>query len=150
MIRIKPLPNIALTDLQPAFYDVESVTAVQMVSKFYKYLQNIVDDYNSFANEVNEEITRFENDTNANYEEFTNCIQNMMLNYIESIDPKINNQNAIIEDAVDYMKNNIVETTTTLFQEALQEGTIQAGLKTELDPSTEALTIALDLESEGE
>ena len=41
------------------------------LSLFYTYLQNIVDDYNSFANEVNEEITRFENDTNTNYEEFT-------------------------------------------------------------------------------
>ena len=46
MIRLQPLPQIALTNLQPAFYDVESVTAIEMVSKFYSYLQNLVDDYN--------------------------------------------------------------------------------------------------------
>ena len=139
MIRIKPLPNIALTDLQPAFYDVESATAVQMVSKFYTYLQNIVDDYNSFANEVNEEITRFENDTNANYEEFKNCIQNMMLNYIESIDTKINNQNAIIEDAVDYMKNNINQVTTEIVNQAIEDGTINVSVS--YDPEDEEITI---------
>ena len=139
MIRIKPLPNIALTDLQPAFYDVESVTAVQMVSKFYTYLQNIVDDYNSFANEVNQEIENFENDTNASYEEFKNCIQNMMLNYIESIDTKINNQNAIIEDAVDYMKNNITETTTEIINQAIDDGTIDVSVS--YDSEDEELTI---------
>ena len=149
--RLKPLPDIALTNLQPAFYDVESVTAVQMVSKFYKYLQDMVDDYNLFANEVNEEITRFENDTNANYEEFTNCIKNMILNYIESIDTKINNQNAIIEDAVNYMKNTIITTATELFEQALIQGTIQADLTNDYNSQTEELTIKLDLiESEGE
>ena len=139
--RLKPLPDIALTNLQPAFYDVESVTAVQMVSKFYKYLQDMVDDYNSFANEVNEEITRFENDTNANYEEFTNCIQNMILNYIESIDTKINNQNAIIEDAVNYMKNNITETTTEIINQAIDDGSIDVAVS--YDPEDEELTIHL-------
>lgn len=139
MIRIKPLPNIALTDLQPAFYDVESVTAVQMVSKFYTYLQNIVDDYNSFANEVNQEIENFENDTNANYEEFQNCIKNMMLDYIESIDTKINNQDLIIRDAVDYMKNNIIETTTSIVNDAIEDGTINVSVS--YDPEDEEITI---------
>lgn len=139
MIRIKPLPQIALTNLQPAFYDVESVTAIQMVSKFYKYLQDMVNDYNSFANEVNKEITRFENDTNANYEEFKNCIQNMMLNYIESIDTKINNQNAIIEDAVDYMKNNINQVTTEIINQGIEDGTFNVGVS--YDPEDEELTI---------
>lgn len=139
MKRIKPLPNIALTDLQPAFYDVESVTAVQMVSKFYTYLQNIVDDYNSFANEVNQEIEKFENDTNASYEEFQNCVKNMILNYIESIDTKINNQDLIIKDAVDYMKNNIIETTTTIVNDAIDDGDINVTVS--YDPEDEELTI---------
>lgn len=139
MIRIKPLPNIALTDLQPAFYDVESATAVQMVSKFYTYLQNIVDDYNSFANEVNQEIENFENDTNANYEEFQNCIKNMMLDYIESIDTKINNQDLIIQDAVDYMKTNIVETTTSIVNDAIDDGLINVSVT--YDPEDEEISI---------
>ena len=139
MIRIKPLPNIALTDLQPAFYDVESVTAVQMVSKFYTYLQNIVDDYNSFANEVNQEIEKFENDTNANYEEFQNCIKQMILDYIESIDTKINNQDLVIKDAVDYMKNNIIETTTSIVNDAIDDGDINVTVS--YDPEDEELTI---------
>lgn len=144
--RLKPLPDIALTNLQPAFYDVESVTAVQMVSKFYKYLQDMIEDYNSFVNEVNEEITRFENDTNANYEEFTNCIKNMMLDYIESIDTKINNQNLIIQDAVDYMKNNINQVTTEIINQAIQDGTFNVAVS--YDPEDEELTIYVSEEGE--
>ena len=139
MIRIKPLPDIALTDLQPAFYDVESATAVQMVSKFYAYLQNIVNDYNSFANEVNQEIENFENDTNANYEEFQNCIKQLILDYIESIDTKLNNQDLIIRDAVDYMKNNIIETTTSIVNDAIDDGDINVTVS--YDPEDEELTI---------
>lgn len=137
--RLKPLPDIALTNLQPAFYDVESVTAVQMVSKFYTYLQNIVDDYNSFANEVNQEIENFENDTNTNYEEFQNCIKQMILDYIESIDTKINNQDLIIQDAVNYMKNNINETTTELVNQAIDDGIINVSVT--YDPEDEEISI---------
>ena len=41
MIRFKPLPQIALTDLQPCFYDVESVSTVEMVGKLYAYLKHM-------------------------------------------------------------------------------------------------------------
>lgn len=106
MIRIKPLPDIALTDLQPAFYDVESVTAIQMVSKFYKYLQDIVNDYNSFTNEVNDEIS---------------------------------NQNATIEDAVNYMTNNIIQTATEIINQAIEDGLIEVA--TSYNSENEELTI---------
>ena len=108
MIRLKPLPPIALTNLQPAFYDVESVTAVQMVSKFYAYLQDMVNDYNSFITEVNQEIENFERDIDHRVDRFTCCIKNLMDNYIQSIDMKIDLQDTKIAEAVDYMKNNII------------------------------------------
>lgn len=151
MIRLKPLPPIALTNLQPAFYDVESVTAIEMVSKLYAYVQEMVNDYNSFIIEINNEIENFENDTNHNIEEFKACVQKLMNDYIESIDIKIDLQNKEIADAIDYMKNNIVETATELFEQAIISGTIRANLVNTYDSETEELTIDLDLiEEEGE
>ena len=125
MIRLQPLPQIALTNLQPAFYDVESVTAIEMVSKFYSYLQNLVNDYNSFVTEVNNNIDEFESGMTHDFECFRNCIIKTMNDYIESIDMKISlqdntiaeaieNQNSIIENAVDYMKNNRELTDETI------------------------------------
>lgn len=151
MIRLKPLPPIALTNLQPAFYDVESVTAIQMVSKLYAYLQEMVNDYNAFVNEVNNEIENFEHDINYNFEEFKSCVQSLMSEYIESIDIKIGLQDKEIADAIDYMKNNIVETATELFEQAIITGTIRANLVNTYNSQTEELTIDLDLiEEEGE
>ena len=151
MIRLKPLPPIALTNLQPAFYDVESVSAIEMVSKLYAYLQEMVNDYNAFVTEVNNEIEKFEDDINYNFEEFKSCVQNLMSEYIESIDIKIGLQDKEIADAIDYMKNNIVETATELFEQAIISGTIRANLVNTYNSETEELTIDLDLiEEEGE
>ena len=40
--RIKPLPHWVLTDLQPAFYDTESVTVLEAVSKLYAKVNEVI------------------------------------------------------------------------------------------------------------
>lgn len=151
MIRLKPLPPIALTNLQPAFYDVESVSAIEMVSKLYAYLQEMVNDYNAFVTEVNNEIENFEHDINYNVEEFKSCVRNLMDEYIESIDIRMSLQDKEIADAIDYMKNNIFETAREIFEQAVISGTIRANLVNTYDSETEELTIDLELiEEEGE
>lgn len=146
MIRFKPLPQIALTDLQPAFYDVESQTAIEMTAKFYSYLQELVNDYNSFVTEVNNEINNFENDINHNIEEFTCCIKKLMSDYIESVDMKIELQDSKIQDAINYMKENIVETTNTIINQAIENGDIQVSIS--YDEPTEALSFNITREGE--
>lgn len=157
MIRLQPLPQIALTNLQPAFYDVESVTAIEMVSKFYSYLQNLVNDYNSFVTEVNNNIDDFESGMTHDFECFRNCIIKTMNDYIESIDIKIGlqdntiaeaieNQNSIIANAVDYMKNHIVQTATTVINQAIANGDIQVSIS--YDEPTEELSIIITEEDD--
>ena len=161
MIRFKPLPQIALTNLQPAFYDVESATAVEMVAKLYSYLQNLVNDYNAFVTEINNEINAFEDDINYKIDDFTKCVKQLMNDYIQSIDMKISlqdktiddaiqrqdniiadaiqRQDNIIADAVKYMKENIIQTTETIINQAIANGDIQVSI--EYNESTEALNI---------
>ena len=157
MIRLQPLPQIALTNLQPAFYDVESVTAIEMVSKFYSYLQNLVNDYNSFVTEVNDNIDDFESGMINDFECFRNCIIKTMNDYIESIDIKIGlqdntiaeaieNQNSIIANAVDYMKNHIVQTATTVINQAIANGDIQVDIS--YNEPTEELDIIITREGD--
>lgn len=55
---IAPLPHWVLTDLQPAIYDNESVTAVQMVAKLYAKMQELITTYNEFADQVNAEMDK--------------------------------------------------------------------------------------------
>lgn len=148
---IKHLPHWVLTDLQPAFYDVESGTTLQQTAKMYGKMQELIDLYNEFVTKVNKYIKDFEDGIITDFEEFRNCIIKVMNDYIETIDTKINLQDTKIEDAINYMKNTIVETATQLFEQALIAGTIRANLVNTYNSQTEELTIDLDLvESEGE
>lgn len=157
--RIRPLPQMALTDLQPCFYDIESKSTVDMVSKFYKYLQNFVDDYNKFVVDINTEIEAFENSTNHDIEQFKCCVQDLMSNYIESIDTKINQQNLtiterfeaqdqVIQDAVDYMTTNLQDSINTLLQQLIEDGDLT--VIASYDPNSEALSFIVTNEENNE
>ena len=160
--RLKPLPQLVLTDLQPSFYDVVSVSTEQMVAKFYAYLQQWVDDYNGFINDINAYIDEFTRCTDLKYEDFTNCVKSLISDYIQSVDTKIALQdtkiaeqddkidNALadidtaLENAINYMKNNLVTTVNNLFAQALNDGDIRATLGSSYDEPTETLTLYIE------
>lgn len=140
---IKHLPHWVLTDLQPAFYDVESGTALQQTAKIYGKMQELITLYNEFITKVNKYIKDFEDGIITDFEEFRNCIIKVMNDYIETIDTKINLQDTKIQDAVDYMKDNIVATTIEVFRDALQNGEITASFVESYNPTTEELTLSI-------
>ena len=140
---IKHLPHWVLTDLQPAFYDVESGTTLQQTSRMYAKIQELIDLYNEFVTKVNQYITDFESGIIKDFEDFRNCIIVTMNQYIETIDTKINLQDTKINDAIEYMKDNIVSTATTLFEQALENGDISASLSETYDPTTEELILSV-------
>ena len=155
---LKHLPHWVLTDPQPAFYDCESATAVQQTAKIYAKIQELITLYNEFTNQVNRYITEFEDGIIKDFNCFQNCIIKTMNDYIATIDMKIdlqdnkieesiNNQNAIIQNAIDYMKNNIVQTTTTVVNQAIANGDIQVTIT--YDEPTEGLNIIIT-EGDGE
>lgn len=143
---IKHLPHWVLTDLQPAFYDVESGTSLQQTAKMYGKLQELIDLYNEFVTKVNKYIKDFEDGIIADFEEFRNCIIVTMNQYIETIDTKINLQDTKINDAIEYMKDNLVTTVTELFSQALLNGDISATLIESYNPTTQELTLSIQAE----
>lgn len=55
--KITPLPHWVLTDLQPAFYDTEAVTVLDLLSKIYGKVNEVVEN-------TNEAITYMETNLN--------------------------------------------------------------------------------------
>lgn len=141
---IKHLPHWVLTDLQPAFYDVESGTTLQQTAKMYGKMQELIDLYNEFVTKVNKYIKDFEDGIIEDFEEFRNCIIKVMNDYIETIDTKINLQDTKIADAIEYMKENIVTTTNEVFRQALLDGEVTATLVENYNPETEELTLSIE------
>ena len=145
---LKHLPHWVLTDPQPAFYDCESATAVQQTAKIYAKIQELITLYNEFTNEVNRYITEFEDGIIKDFNCFQNYVIKTMNDYIESIDTKIELQDNKIQEAIDYMKNNLVSTVTTLFNQAVQNGDITATLYEDYDSDDESLVLSI-VASEG-
>lgn len=165
---IRPLPNWVLTNLQSAFYDSESGTILQQMARVYSKIEELINIYNEFACEVNRYIKEFEDGIIEDFECFKNCIIKTMNDYIESIDMKISlqdlkiseaierqdqaildkfeSQDEVIENAVNYMRDNIVETTTTLINQAITNGDIQVTLN--YDAEDEELTINVTREGD--
>lgn len=143
---LKHLPHWVLTDPQPAFYDCESATAVQQTAKIYAKIQELITLYNEFTKEVNRYITEFEDGIIKDFNCFQNCIIKTINDYIESIDTKINLQDSKIQDAVDYMKNNIIQTATNVITEAIENGDINVAVT--YDEPTESLNILVTREGD--
>ena len=140
---LKHLPHWVLTDPQPAFYDCESATAVQQTAKIYAKMQELITLYNEFTNEVNRYITEFEDGIIKDFNCFQNCVIKTMNDYIQSIDTKIELQDNTIQEAINYMKNNLVSTVTTLFNQAVQNGDIRATLLETYDSDDESLVFSI-------
>lgn len=165
---IRPLPFWVLTDLQPAFYDSESGTVLQQLSRIYPKIQEVIDRYNDFVREVNRYIDEFENGIIKDFECFKNCITKTMEDYIESIDMKVNiqdltiaeaierqdkaisdkfeEQDQAIANAINYMKDNIVATTTNIINQAIENGDINVDI--EYNANDEALNILVTREGD--
>lgn len=169
---LKPLPHWCMTGEHPAFYDTESRTAIQMVARLYSKMEELIEDYNTyvdqidnlneeFKNDVNAEITDFETEVNGIVNEFVETVngkiaeQNLEIESFEGnvntqlsefeteVNGKISAQDLIIADAVNYMKTNLNQIVTDLFTETIQDRDILITLGINYDETNEELTIGL-------
>ena len=154
---IRPLPYWVLTDLQPAFYESESGTVLQQLSRIYPKIQEVIDRYNDFVREVNRYIDEFENGIINDFDCFKNCIIKTMNDYIESIDMKVNiqdtrisdkfdEQDEAIQNAINYMKDNIIQTATNIINQAIENGDLNVGFQ--YNPSNESLNFIVTREGD--
>lgn len=158
---IKLLPHWCLTDEHPAFYDTESRTAIQMVARLYSKMQELIEDYNQYIDDINDAIQEFENSTDQKIEDFENTINDIINDFTELINGKIADQNLEIEnfestvngkidaqdlviaDAVNYMKTNLNQIVTELFTQTIQDRDILITLGINYYPENEELEVGL-------
>lgn len=122
MTRIPLLPHWVVTDKYPAFYDVESATAIEQTSKLYGKMQELIEDYNKYVDEINKTITEFIEGTNLDQEEFKNRIIKIVHDYIAMIDEKIKQQDEIIEENIVFIKENIEENIANVLNQMKENG----------------------------
>lgn len=158
---IKLLPHWVLTDNHPAFYDTESRTAIQMVARLYGKMQELIEDYNTYIDQINQIITDFEEDFNSGVEEFKEEINGIISDFTATINEKVAGQDLAIEtfesyvngqiasqdeviaDAVNYMKTNLTQIVTDLFTQTIEDRDILITLGINYDSDEEELTVGI-------
>ena len=134
---INQLPNWCLTNENPSFYETESATAIEMVAKLYGKVKELIDSHNTFTDEMTKAFEEFKKAVNDNFELFSTELRQEFQDFIDVVELKIKNQDAKIDDAVDYMKNKIVATTQNIVINALANKEIDVAM--EYNPETEEL-----------
>lgn len=135
------LPHWVLSDKYPAFYDTISGSGIEQTAKVYGAMREFIKDYNNFVEEFNNSLEQFELETKAEQDCFKACITQLMETYIKSIDVTIDKQNLKIDNAVEYMKDNIHETAVDILNAAIAAGTIT--VYESYDEATESLNFVL-------
>lgn len=112
--RIAPLPNWVLTNRQPAFYDTESASALQQTAKIYGKMQELLVDYDKFIAEINEYIKFYQESTDRDLAMFKYKIEKKIYDFTQALEIKYTEQDLEIDKAIQYMKDNLVETIKNL------------------------------------
>ena len=122
MYRIKPLPNWCLTGTRPAFYDTESADTIEQTAKLYGVIQELVNDYNKYVDEINKTISDFIGGITKDQKEFEDSINKIMHDYIIMLDEKLKLQDLEIAEAINFMKTNLQSSIYKLLGEMQANG----------------------------
>ena len=154
---INSMPPWVLTNPQPAFLESESGSVLQQTAVMYAKVNELVESYNSFTKNIDKAMNDFliadaqskqehMSAIRQEFQDFINIVdlkilamQNEIRNFEDNMDAWKKQQENIIKNAENYMKNNIVSTTETIVNDALANETIYA--KMNYDAENESLSI---------
>ena len=124
------LPRWVLTSKNPAFYESESATSIEMVAKLYGAMQTLIDEYNGFAERTEQAINSFMTDATADRETFEVAMRQEFQDFIDVVELRIN-------AAEQYMKDNLSESLTQIIKDK------EVVLSLDYDEATENLNLVV-------
>lgn len=136
------LPKWIITNKRPSIHDTESLTILEGMGKVYGAMNDLINEYNSFADNVNTIITEFTQLATKNQEEFEVALRQEFQDFIDAIEIKIQQQQTQIDNAVSYMQNNIIATAKNVINDSITKGTLTVAVQ--YDEATENLNIVTD------
>lgn len=136
---IKPLPNWVLTETYPAFYDSESLTAIQQTARLWARVQELITAYTEFVTEITNRVEEYERGVDDDIDAFKTYVNEK----IAEQDGKIDEALADLEEALAGLDATVVQTVNQLFQQAIEGGLIEATLRENYDSTAESLDLSI-------
>lgn len=98
-------------------------------SRLSQYNSNYVESFNTFASQINAKLSNMEKSFNQKYSDFVNQVNTFKntfvsewTNYTDSIASRLDGQDSMINDAVLYMKTNIIGAVDSIVAEMRNNG----------------------------
>ncbi len=136
------LPKWVLTNKFPSIYDSESKTVLEQTARIYGAMNDLITEYNAFADRTNQLITEFTASATQNQEQFEIALRQEFQDFIDVIEIKFQQQQTQIDNAVSYMQDNIISTTRKIINDGITNGTLTVAVQ--YDEATENLNIVTD------
>ena len=89
MSRLPLLPKWVLPPTLPSVYDSESATALEMVAKCYGATSAMIEEYNSWVDEINAVIETFTGSSTQEIENFKKTVEERLRCKFEDLDNKM-------------------------------------------------------------
>lgn len=129
---IEIIPSI-IKSSRPSQFEGESFTTLEYVSKIAVKMNECVEEYNKFIDEVNREITSYKNDENYHRDMFERTMEQKFDDFKRIIDLKYKSQDLAISRAVEYMTTNIANSITEKIIEMKNSGELSDAILTALN-----------------
>lgn len=94
----------------PAFDDKESLTAIQQTAKIYEKVNELIESYNGFGEDLRKDFEKFKTDSNTNYSEFISSVENKFNSFKDNINLKISEQDTNINNSLSDYERKVNET----------------------------------------
>jgi hypothetical protein len=136
---IEKLPKWILTNPSPSFYETEGGTVLEQTAIMYKKVNEVIEAYNGMLDDINTTNEDFIKEQSARQEEFELKVNQMIHDFTTLVELQIANQQKEVENAVDYMKDNLNGSASEVLMELVESE--QITLKLVYDETTEELNI---------
>lgn len=136
---IKKLPHWVISNRNPSFYETEGGTVLEQTGIMYKKVQELIDAYNKFTDDINEKIDEFIANTIADQEAFEIAINQIVHDFTTLVETELKSQDTEIKNAIDYMKTHIDNSVNDILLNLFE--TKQLTLDFEYNTETESLDI---------
>lgn len=83
------LPIWRIPSVHPAIHDLESSTAIEMVGRIYNSMNELITEYNKFAEQINAEIDNFTGSSSAEIQDFKKSMEQRLICKFNDLDAKM-------------------------------------------------------------
>lgn len=107
---LQKLPNWVVTNKFPAFYDTESLTAIEQTARLYGATNKLIESYNTFVSLVDDALLEFDEKYQQDKNVFALDIRQTIQDFFDSVETQLQLQDAKIESVEQYLITNLAAT----------------------------------------